>query len=89
LSSRRVCKSCGTNFQVGDLDDEKKCMECGGELIQREDDKAESIEKRYELFEMQLEIIQHYFKKRDRYYEVDGMKTKPERLEEFLKAIEK
>jgi adenylate kinase len=38
LSNRRICKSCGANFNVslhGELD---KCLKCGGEIYRRNDD---------------------------------------------------
>ena len=45
LSTRRVCKKCGANFNI--LTKAPKvegvCDECGGELYQRDGDKQESI----------------------------------------------
>lgn len=87
LSSRRVCSVCKENFQVHDLANEKKCPKCEGELIQRDDDKPESIEKRFELFEMQFDLIKHYFSSKERYFEIDGVKEKKERLEDLIKII--
>ena len=45
LSTRRVCKACGANFNVLTLPPkvEGVCDKCGGELYQRDDDKQESI----------------------------------------------
>ena len=41
LSSRRTCKECGQP-SVG----QEKCPQCGGDVYQREDDKAEVITRR-------------------------------------------
>lgn len=88
LSSRRVCSKCKENFQYEELEDKEKCAACGGELIQREDDKPETIEKRFELFEMQFRLIRHYFKSKGRYVEIDGAMPKPERVAELIKIIQ-
>uniref|UniRef100_A0A7C4M0X6 Adenylate kinase n=1 Tax=candidate division CPR3 bacterium TaxID=2268181 RepID=A0A7C4M0X6_UNCC3 len=87
LSSRRVCSKCKENFQVSELAGSNECLKCGGEIIQRDDDKPEAIENRFELFYMQFEIIKHYFESKNRYYEIDGMISKPERVEELIKIL--
>ncbi|HRY60308.1 MAG TPA: nucleoside monophosphate kinase [Patescibacteria group bacterium] len=88
LSTRRVCSLCKENFQVYELENAEKCPKCGGKLIQREDDKPEAIEKRFELFDMQFKIIEEYFKSRNRFFEIDGTIPKPERVEELIKIIQ-
>jgi adenylate kinase len=56
LSSRRTCRDCGAP-SVG-LD---KCPTCGGEVYQREDDKADVIKRRLEVYtEQTAPIIAFY-----------------------------
>jgi len=56
LSSRRTCRDCGA-LSVG-VD---KCPTCGGEVYQREDDKAEVIARRLEVYaEQTAPIISFY-----------------------------
>ena len=56
LSSRRTCRDCG-GPSVG-LD---KCPTCGGEVYQREDDKADVIKRRLEVYtEQTAPIIAFY-----------------------------
>ena len=56
LSSRRTCRDCGAP-SVG-ID---KCPTCGGEVYQREDDKAEVIQRRLEVYaEQTAPIISFY-----------------------------
>jgi adenylate kinase len=56
LSSRRTCRDCGAP-SVG-ID---KCPTCGGEVYQREDDKAEVITRRLEVYaEQTAPIISFY-----------------------------
>ena len=88
LSSRRVCSVCKENFQVFELKNPDVCPKCGGKLIQRDDDKPESIETRFELFDMQFKIIEHYFKSKDRYFEIDGTIPKPERVQKLIEIIQ-
>ena len=56
LSSRRTCRDCGAP-SVG----LEKCPTCGGEVYQREDDKAEVIARRLEVYaEQTAPIISFY-----------------------------
>ena len=56
LSSRRTCRDCGAPSV--DLD---KCPTCGGDVYQREDDKAEVIARRLEVYaEQTAPIISFY-----------------------------
>lgn len=57
LSSRRTCRDCGAP-SVG-LD---KCPSCGGDVYQREDDKAEVIARRLEVYAEQTEPIIAFYK---------------------------
>ncbi|MDD5732092.1 MAG: nucleoside monophosphate kinase [Patescibacteria group bacterium] len=87
LSARRVCSECKENFQDFEMEDPEKCPKCGGKIIQREDDKPIVIEERFEIFNLQFKIIDHYFKSRDRYFEIDGTIPKEERVEELIEII--
>ena len=56
LSSRRTCRDCGAPSVGVD-----KCSTCGGEVYQREDDKAEVIARRLEVYaEQTAPIISFY-----------------------------
>jgi adenylate kinase len=56
LSSRRTCRDCGAPSVGVD-----KCPNCGGEVYQREDDKAEVIARRLEVYaEQTAPIISFY-----------------------------
>lgn len=56
LSSRRTCRDCGAPSVGVD-----KCPNCGGEVYQREDDKAEVITRRLEVYaEQTAPIISFY-----------------------------
>lgn len=56
LSFRRTCRDCGAP-SVG----QEKCPTCGGQVYQREDDKAEVIQRRLEVYsEQTAPIIEFY-----------------------------
>jgi adenylate kinase len=58
LSSRRTCRGCGAPATP----DASVCSACGGELYQREDDKAEVIAKRLDVYEEQTAPIIHFYR---------------------------
>jgi len=63
LSNRRVCRSCGTIFNVKYLKPrvEGVCDKCGGELYQREDDKPQVIRQRLKVYERQTQPLIEYY----------------------------
>jgi adenylate kinase len=65
LSSRRVCRDCGTNYTAAP--DEPKpwiCDVCGGDVQQRDDDTPDAVNRRLDLYETQTSpLIQHYSKR--------------------------
>jgi adenylate kinase len=59
LSSRRTCRACGAPSGP----EASACSACGGsDLYQREDDRAEVIAKRLEVYEEQTEPIIHFYR---------------------------
>jgi adenylate kinase len=57
LSSRRTCRDCGAPSV-----DHDKCPTCGGEVYQREDDKAEVIKRRLEVYSEQTAPIIAFYR---------------------------
>jgi adenylate kinase len=64
LAGRRVCVDCGTNYSVTEPPMLNwTCDVCGGEVIQREDDTEEAIERRLDLYDRQtMPLIEWYQK---------------------------
>ena len=65
LTSRRVCRGCGEiyNLTFNLAADETTCAACGGELYQRDDDKTEVIENRYDVYERSTAPLIDYYDK--------------------------
>ena len=57
LSARRTCKDC-SKPSVGS----EKCPQCGGDVYQREDDKAEVITRRLEVYQEQTAPIISFYR---------------------------
>ena len=63
LSGRRMCRKCGANFHVQFMPSAKgeACDRCGGELYQRDDDRAETIRERLQVYYRQTaDLVRHY-----------------------------
>ena len=64
LSGRRVCKNCGAIFHI--IFEKPKaegvCDSCGGQLIQRDDDKESVIQNRLDVYSEQTAPIIKYYK---------------------------
>jgi len=63
LSSRRVCRDCGTNYTASIADDRRMwiCDVCGGDVEHRADDTPDAVNRRLDLYETQTApLINHY-----------------------------
>jgi adenylate kinase len=74
LTSRRVCRNCGSifNLLVDEIAD-SRCPKCSGELYQRDDDKQETIERRFEVYVKQTKPVKEFYSKKKMLIEVDGI----------------
>lgn len=74
LSKRRTCIKCGQVFIAGLTISAKakKCPKCGGEVVQRKDDRAEAIRERLELYHRKTEPVVKYFRREKKLIEING-----------------
>ncbi|MCU4717002.1 adenylate kinase [Halapricum hydrolyticum] len=77
LTGRRVCADCGENYHVefNQPEEDGVCDECGGELIQREDDTEEAVRNRLDVFEENTAPVIEYYRDHDGFVEIDGEQT--------------
>jgi adenylate kinase len=74
LTGRRVCDDCGTNYHV-EFDpptEDGVCNECGGELVQREDDRPEAVENRLDVFEAETAPAIEFYRDHPAFEAIDG-----------------
>jgi adenylate kinase len=73
LASRRVCVDCGANYSVTSPPLVNwTCDVCGGEVVQREDDTEEAIERRLNLYEAETAPLLDYYETRGLLVQVNG-----------------
>lgn len=74
LTSRRVCRDCGAIYNLSvDRLENSSCPKCGGELYQRDDDKEETILRRFEVYRNQTKPVKDYYAGKKLLVEVDGI----------------
>jgi len=63
LTGRRTCKSCGQVYNVYTHPprEDGRCDECQGELLQRSDDREDTIANRLQVYEAQTEPLIAYY----------------------------
>ena len=74
MSGRRACVGCGATYHIvyNPTKVEGKCDACGADLILRDDDKPETVEKRLNVYHEQTQPLIDYYKAKGILKEVDG-----------------
>ena len=90
LSGRRVCKNCGANYHILFNKPKKEgiCDLCGGELYTRDDDKAEAIQKRLEVYRAQTAPLIDYYRKKGLLVDVDARPAVDQVIANFRRALQ-
>ena len=74
ISSRRVCRDCGTNYTAqGDEPSPWICDVCGGDVQQRADDTPDAVNRRLDLYESQTTPLIEYYSSRGALAVVNGV----------------
>jgi adenylate kinase len=87
LSGRRTCSKNGHTYHV-DFDPPKHdgvCDQDGSKLLQRDDDKPETIRKRLSVYHEQTEPLVEYYEGRDLLRRFDGTRT-PNEVHDHVRA---
>ena len=77
LTGRRTCKNCGKGFHVK-FDPPRLdgvCDACGGQLVQRDDDKESTIRNRLAVYQEQTSPLIAYYRQQDLLASIDGMQA--------------
>lgn len=73
LSSRRVCQECGNIYRDSDIEAiSGTCSNCGGDVIQRDDDLPAAILQRLEVYERDTAPLLSFYEGRGLVVRVDG-----------------
>lgn len=77
LTGRRVCAACGG--VVGRASSSERCAECGGDLVQRPDDRPDTVRRRLQVYREETEpVLRWYRRSMVPVVEVDGLGTAEE-----------
>ncbi len=89
LAARRVCMDCGANYSLSSPPlINWTCDVCGGEVVQREDDTEEAIDRRLELYERQTAPLIEWYRVRGQLESVPGTGSPEAVTRRMVKAIE-
>lgn len=85
MSGRRACPKCGATFHIRYKmpQNEGVCDTCGNELVQREDDHPETVQKRLDVYHSQTQPLIEYYKEQGVLHVVDGTRD----METVFQAI--
>ncbi len=90
MAGRRACVNCGGTYHLVTIPPKKEgvCDVCGGELILREDDKPETVEKRLKVYHEQTQPLIEYYQAKGILKSVDGTKDLEEVFNEIVEIVE-
>lgn len=74
MSGRRACLTCGATYHISFAPPKKEgvCDVCGAELVLRNDDKPETVQKRLSVYHEQTKPLVEYYKKAGVLRTIDG-----------------
>ena len=90
LSGRRVCSGCGASYHLLYKKPEKDgvCNSCGAQLVQRTDDREETVLERLKIYHEQTEPLVEYYRKKNKLVVVEGQEEVSDTTALTLKALE-
>ena len=86
MSGRRACLNCGATYHIVSIPPKKEgiCDRCGEKLVQRDDDKEETVKNRLNVYHEQTQPLIAFYQEKGILRTVDG--TRP--MDEVFDAIQ-
>lgn len=74
MSGRRACLTCGATYHIEHIPPKKEgiCDACGSELVLRDDDKAETVKNRLDVYHKQTQPLIDFYTEKGVLKTVDG-----------------
>ena len=90
MSGRRVCSKCGASFHIHARPTkvEGVCDNCGGPVVQRDDDKPETVRHRLEVYHQQTEPLKDYYQAKGLLTLVDNRPTIEAATQAIMEALQ-
>lgn len=91
MSGRRACLSCGATYHIEHIPPKEEgiCDKCGSELVLRDDDKAETVKNRLNVYHDQTQPLIDFYTKRNVLKSVDGTKAMDKVFASIVEILEK
>ena len=91
LSGRRMCRKCGHiwHIEYDPTKDQGRCDLCGGELFQRDDDQAETVRHRLDVYAEQTAPLIQFYDGRGQLVVVDALGPVEDVTERAIAALTK
>lgn len=88
---RRICPKCAAVYHVTFNPPKKTgvCDKCGSNLIQRDDDKEETIRKRLKVYQEQTEPLIEHYRKKGKLMNIDGSLGVDGVFEQMVRAVDR
>ena len=89
MSGRRACLKCGATYHIEHIPPKTEgiCDKCGSELVQREDDKPETVQNRLSVYHEQTQPLIDYYDKKNILRTVDGTKDMQEVFSDIVAIL--
>ena len=89
MSGRRVCAQCGASYHIvaRPTKVEGVCDSCGGSVVQRDDDKPETVRQRLAVYHKETEPLKDYYKGKGILCSVDNQPTIEATTKVMLEAL--
>jgi len=90
MAGRRVCQSCGAPYHVKAKPPKQEgvCDACGGPLIQRADDAAQTVRERLKVYHAETEPLKGYYEEKGILAPVDNQNTIEGTTKAIMEALE-
>lgn len=90
LTGRRTCPDCGAMFHIASARPKRDgvCDQCGTRLIQRDDDRAEIIEKRLAVYHQQTSPLVAYYRDQGVLRKLDATQSPSEVFQGLEQALD-
>jgi adenylate kinase len=90
LSGRLVCRQCKATYNAATAPSKKPgvCDACGGQLVQRDDDKPEAVRTRLKVYESETKPLVDYYRRQDKLAEVDATGSVDEVKQRLLRTLD-
>lgn len=89
MSGRRACITCGATYHVQFAPPKAEgiCDKCGAELVLRDDDKPETVQKRLTVYHEQTQPLIDYYRRAGVLVSVDGTQSMDQVFESIVKIF--